>query len=291
MFSSAHVPGSQLWCESLSKFIRESIDYDSQREYTEDDKRWHLGASEVGAPCSRSIWYSFRWATHKVWEGRMLRLFQRGHEEEPKFVHRLGRIGIHVWDKNPETGKQFRIQNKHNKHYGGSLDGIADVTFLPQEFRGMLCEFKTHSDTSFKAMARDGVRKSKPQHYGQMCAYGQNLGYHFGLYCAVNKNNDDIWPEVVPLDHKQGILLDEKALKIVNSATAPTRISENSASSHCKNCDHRGICHLGQPKAVSCRACKSVIATPDGEWFCSTYYCVLSRDLVKTGCQSFTPIE
>jgi hypothetical protein len=44
----------------------------------------------------RELWYSFRWATNTQHDGRILRLFNRGHKEEFAFVENLQQIGIEV---------------------------------------------------------------------------------------------------------------------------------------------------------------------------------------------------
>ena len=50
----------------------------------------------IGRPCDREIWYGFRWFKKPEFPGRMLRLFERGHKEEFRFVKYLRRIGIRV---------------------------------------------------------------------------------------------------------------------------------------------------------------------------------------------------
>src|SRR5688572_4793950 len=63
--------------------------------------RWHLGASIIGHECSRYLWFSFRWCARDEGEatkrdanshanlGRKLRLFNRGHREEARFIEYL----------------------------------------------------------------------------------------------------------------------------------------------------------------------------------------------------------
>lgn len=293
MFQSNHEPGTALWCEAVSKYISDTVEDDSIVEYREPEPgRWHLGASEIGKPCSRAIWYSFRWFRKVEHTGRLLRLFRRGHSEEPKFVHRLERIGVKATDRDPDTGKQYQIAHPQEPHYGGSLDGIAYIPFIGLY---VICEFKTHNDKSFEKLKAKGVRVSKPQHYQQMCAYGKVYGLKFGLYCAINKNTDDLYFKLVPLDWKFAEITDEKAIAIIRAHTAPRRISENSASQECKLCDYRGPCHLGQPAAVNCRSCH--YATPnkqDKEWTCnhpSIGPAVIPRDVVIRGCQYYVTIQ
>lgn len=58
--------------------------------------RNHLGGSMIGKTCERELYYSFRWFKRPTFKGRMLRLFDRGHKEEFRFVAFLRSIGIRV---------------------------------------------------------------------------------------------------------------------------------------------------------------------------------------------------
>src|SRR5690606_58877 len=62
----------------------------------ESEFRGHLGGSLIGRKCSRQLWYTFRWAGKEQFKGRMLRLFERGHKEEFRFVKYLMDVGINV---------------------------------------------------------------------------------------------------------------------------------------------------------------------------------------------------
>ncbi len=74
--------------------LTEAVD----RAWESDEKgsRPHLGASQVGKPCLRALVYGFRHAVKKTTSGRMLRLFNRGHREEPSIIASLRRIGFEV---------------------------------------------------------------------------------------------------------------------------------------------------------------------------------------------------
>ena len=62
----------------------------------ENGFRPHLGGSMIGEKCERKLVYSFRWAKQPVHAGRLLRLFNRGHLEEFRFVSYLRRIGAEI---------------------------------------------------------------------------------------------------------------------------------------------------------------------------------------------------
>lgn len=291
-FNSPHEPGSELWCEALSKFIEGAIDADSIAEYREPEPgRWHLGASEIGHPCSRRVWYSFRWVLKQEHTGRQHRLFQRGHSEEPKIIHRLKRIGIELSDIDPNTGKQWQMVHPQEPHYGGSLDGIAHIPGLPPAFATMIAEFKTHNDASFEKLLKKGVRLSKPQHFAQMSSYGEVKRYPLGLYCAVNKNDDSLAIRVTPLQYSLGKITFNKAVEVIRSQRAPTRVSENSAHFECKFCPYRGPCHLKQPLLRNCRSCVNGMPNPfDKEWTCARFGGPIPRDVVVVGCDAWAPI-
>ena len=95
----------------------------------ESSHRRHLGASVIGKKCARELWYLFRWSLERKHSAQLLRLFNRGHLEEARFVGYLRAVGIEVWDTNPDSkgkdGKpeQWRIED-HAGHFGGSLDGV-----------------------------------------------------------------------------------------------------------------------------------------------------------------------
>lgn len=291
-FNSPHKPGSELWCEALSHYIEDAIDRDSIAEYREPEPgRWHLGASEIGHSCSRRIWYSFRWALKQEHTGAQHRLFQRGHSEEPKIIHRLKRIGIQLADLDPATGKQWQMQHPSEPHYGGSLDGIAHIPGLPPELATMIAEFKTHNDASFEKLLKKGVRLSKPQHFAQMSSYGEVKQYPLGLYCAVNKNDDRLFIRVTPLQYSLGKITLNKAIHIIRSQRPPARISENSAHFECKYCPYRGPCHLHAPLLKNCRSCANCVPNPtDKEWTCVRFGGPIPRETVAVGCDMWSPI-
>ena len=58
--------------------------------------RPHLGASTLGHHCDRWLWLSFRLAVIPKFPGRVLRLFERGQNEESVIVRNLKRIGIDI---------------------------------------------------------------------------------------------------------------------------------------------------------------------------------------------------
>lgn len=266
----------------LADRIKADVNAFCVKEFT-DEHRNHIGASIIDHECSRFIWYVFRWVKFQFFDGRMLRLFNRGHLEEARFIQFLRGIGCQVWEVDPHTNKQFRIYGVQG-HYGGSMDAGGITPYFPD--LPMLMEFKTHNYKSFSHLLNKGsVALAKPMHYGQMCNYGKEYKFQYGLYCAVNKNDDDLYFEIVKLDWNHAHTLTNKAQDIVYAKTPPARISDQPSYFECKYCGFKDICHHGEAVEVNCRSCKQAVPADNGEWFCSRFNNIIPADFIKKGCE------
>lgn len=250
--------------------------------------RSHLGASGIGKECARSIWYDFRWMHQSKFDGRMLRLFNRGHLEEGRFIAMLLMIGCQVYQQDAK-GEQFHITGAEG-HFGGSGDGIAiGLPDLPENTTA-LCEFKTHNDKSFQELKAKGVREAKFEHYVQMNVYLLKMHIGVALYLAVNKNNDELYGEIVVLNTEVAEQFIDRGQQIVWLKEPPKKINESAGFYKCRFCDNRGICHLGEQPEVNCRTCKFSDPAENKTWVCninSSCSKIIEADLMKTGCSSY----
>lgn len=220
----------------------------------------------------------------------MGRLFNRGHREEERFVHWLRGIGFEVEEVDSASGQQFRISDV-NSHFGGSCDGKVRFSAAYPHMPQMLCEFKTASGKMFDKIKKEGCIRAKPEHFAQMSSYGKRMDLNYALYVVGNKDNDELYFEILELDFGYADKLTQKAANIINAATPPTRISENSASFACKFCDFAAICHGQTPYEKNCRSCAHSSPVESGEWFCSVFSGVIPRDFVPKGCDSYTEVR
>lgn len=223
--------------------------------YRQDDHpfRTHMGASGIGDKCARKIWYGFRWVTRPSFEGRMLRLFNRGHLEEGRIIAALLTIGAQVYQQD-ENGHQFRISAAAG-HAGGSGDGI--VIGIPDVGHDvpMLMECKTHNDKSFQSLKANGVKEAKYEHYVQSMVYARKMELPLVLYIAVNKNNDELYIELLQLDSECADQYLDRFEQLVPLLEAPEGISKNPGWYECKWCDHRPVCHFNKTPEKTCRSC------------------------------------
>lgn len=231
--------------------------------------RSHLGASVIGKECARHIWYGFRWAHKPSFSGRMLRLFNRGHLEEARFLAMLLAIGCQVYQQDA-NGNQFRISDVGG-HFGGSGDGV--VIGIPDLPAGVAClaEFKTHGEKSFLKLQKEGVRVAKFEHFVQMQVYMRKMNLLYALYGAVNKNTDELYMEIVVLETEVGDTFLDRGRQIIMMKSIPARIHNASPGLFaCRYCDELDICHKSAPMAKNCRTCLHAEPRADGTWWCES---------------------
>ncbi|MGY3265845.1 hypothetical protein [Lysobacter sp. HA35] len=250
--------------------------------------RTYLGGSVIGRECERQLWYSFRWCGTgtREFDGRMLRLFDRGHREEPRFIEELRGIGCEVWDVDPQSGQQFRFKAVAG-HAAGGIDGVAvGLPEAPKTYH--LLEFKTHGAKSFATLARDGVAKAKPEHWAQMQIYMRWAQLERAQYIAVNKDTDELYAERIHADKDAGERLEAKAERIIRAAEPLPRIANDAADYRCKFCPAATVCHSTKLPQPNCRNC--LHSTPemdgDGRWSCARHgFDDIPTDVQAEGCQ------
>ncbi|MFC6441016.1 hypothetical protein [Bowmanella sp. JS7-9] len=234
--------------------------------------RPHHGASQGGEPCLRKQWYSFRHVSKVVFDGRMLRLFARGHREEQFFVDDLRSIGLDVQNVD-RAGNQFRLVCPDNKHIGGSCDGYFragfDIDVIPRGTIG-LCEFKTFNAKSFKKLVdAQSVADVKPLHYAQMQLYMGWSKLGWCIYLAVCKDNDELYCEIVRFNQSDFMYHENNMIRVVAANEPPERITENKSDFSCRYCDRSDVCWEEQfTLNISCRTCVYAMAANDGSWRC-----------------------
>lgn len=264
-----------------------------------DGFRDHLGASLIGSRCSRYLWYIFRWAFKEDFSGRILRLFDRGHREEDRFIRYLEGIGCKVYSHDTskprkENGEypQFRI-SAVNGHFGGSMDGMIE---FPERYGipgRLLVEYKTNgTGSAFTKLSTAGMQIAKPLHFAQMATYGSDPEYNldFGLYLNTNKNDDSIYVEVVKIDRELGERMVAKAARIITAEEPPARISNKETYYECAYCPANKICHKGAVPERNCRSCENAVPVEDAKWSCRKFDLIIPSEHIRSGCDAWYPI-
>lgn len=219
-----------------------------------------IGAGSIGGKCAREIVMKFRWFNRSAtFPGRLLRLFDRGHREEAVFIKHLEQVGAKVSDVDPSTGKQYRIKFAGG-HGTGFLDGIA--TNLAEWLLGLdqdepiLTEFKTYNDKRFKDLKAKGIQETDPKYWAQPILYMEAYDLNYCLFCAVNKNTDELYFEVIEADDKLAESYRQRARMLAFNEVLPERIGNGKSSWYeCKFCDFKSNCYTNKLPEVNCRTC------------------------------------
>lgn len=245
----------------------------------------YIRGSGIGHPCSRHLWYKWRWA-HKPEEfsGRMLRLFETGHREESRMITQLRNVGVDVQDVDPSTKRQWQVtalDGHFRGHADGILTGIIEAPSTPHLF-----EAKTHGEKSFSQLVKHGVDIAKPEHVAQMQIYMHLLGLTRGFYLAKNKNTDELYAERLRYDPAHAAALMVKAERIKESHDPLERISDDPDYFLCKafKCASYDLCHGNGWALRNCRTCIHSSPVGHGGWHCDRDDRPLSYKEQNAGC-------
>jgi hypothetical protein len=295
----------------------------------EQGPREYLGASVIGKPCLRQVWYIYRWVKTVKHGGRVLRLLERGNLEEQRLARWLRAAGYEVREyagrlvRNTDTGdyavcwwddgipgagyedvsgcphhavlamrQGVRLPQWGFIALDGNYRGHADGLVRGGQLKGWgLLEFKTHNEKSFENLKKRGVLSSKPEHYTQAQVYMFELQKPWCLYVAVCKNTDEIHTEIIPRRLEIGQRYREIAQQLIEANEAPPRISSDPSWWECKFCDFRAICHKGESPQKNCRSCAFSRSRPRGVWYCEQHKGDIPQDFVTVGCQQWEAVK
>lgn len=239
-----------------------------EKKYGGEPPRAHLGASLIGHECDRYLWLMFHWAEFEKFEGRMLRLFQTGHLEEPRLVGDLRAIGVEVHDKDP-AGDQWQVFTLGG-HFGGSMDAaLHNVPEAPKAWH--VGEFKTSSEKKFLEMQKKGVEEANKKHFAQMTTYMGLTGMKRALYVMKNKNTDELHIERLEFNEAEFAKIMRRAEVVVKATEPPPRCAKDGSWYVCKFCPMRQICWGQTAPQVNCRTCVHSTPELDGDkrWSCA----------------------
>ncbi len=273
------------WRRTVAERVKEQFDKHALLNVG-DGYRSHLGASLIGTACTRSLWYHFRWFKSQIPIARMASLFNQGHRIEKLIVDTLKDLGAEFYHVDPtDHSKQLRF-NAINGHFGGSVDGVFRWPAIGI-FDWTLLECKSSKTGSpFTELFKKEVIGAHFQHYAQQSTYGRFLGIRNALYICYNKNDSQIYYEIVDLDWKIGEEMAERANYVIHTTEPPPKINKNPTYFVCKMCDFWDLCQ--GPDEIrpvrNCRNCRKSRPVEDEKWHCDHWNQIIPKDFIPKGC-------
>lgn len=237
-----------------------------ENEYKDYVPRGHLGASIIGSQCYRELWYSLHWANEgKQWTARSLRIADRGSREEFRFHVWLESVCERTLFVNPKTKKQWKAKALKGI-FSGSCDGV-----IKYKGKWYLVEFKTHAAKYYREVVKKGVKAARPEHWYQMQMYMRMMKLNEAIYFAINKDNDEIYTEVVKLDLMASDSQLDKAKTVIEARSGldMPRLSDSPIWWECNLCDQKGVCKGGELPHKNCRTCAFAVPKEDDIWTCT----------------------
>lgn len=256
--------------------------------------RPYLGASSIGQPCERRLWYGFRWALDRTSAASGYRAIQDGHRGERVMADWLRAIpGLTLWTEDPEApDRQIGFQALAG-HFRGSLDGI--IQGLKQAPKTPhVWECKVVNETKFNRLRKLILEQGEKQalaawdevYFAQAQVYmhALELTRHYLTVCT--PGNRAILSCRTAYQSDVARALYAKAERIIVAARPPLKLSDDPAFWQCKWCDFHALCHSSALPEVNCRTCAHSTAQIDDRrpWLCELQRCALPETLQRQGC-------
>lgn len=237
---------------SLSGQITALVDLGMQRLRSEEMPRDYLGASRLGVSCARALQYEFAKAPvdpGRDADGRLLRIFRRGHVIEDCMVDWLRAAGFDLRTRKA-NGDQFGFSAA-----GGRLQGHIDGVIVggPEGFTyPALWENKCLGSKSWRDLEKSGLAVSKPVYAAQVAIYQAYLELHEqpAIFTAVNADTMEIYTELVPFDAALAQRMSDRALTVISATEAGEllpRAFHDPTHFECRMCAWQDRCWRNTP--------------------------------------------
>lgn len=223
------------------------LDRGIQKARNSMPKRNYLGASLIGDECDRRLQYEYFHTPKdegKDFDGRILRIFDRGNDHEDRMVSYFRMAGFDLRVKGND-GRQYEfslLDGRIKGHCDGVFRGGPAALNYP-----CLWENKCLGDKYWKKLEKEKLKKFSAIYYGQvqiMMAYFE-LDENPALFTAINADTEEIYPELVPFDAETAQSVSDKAVNIIkacDSGEILPRVSNDPTFFKCKWCAWAARC-------------------------------------------------
>jgi hypothetical protein len=214
---------------SLTRLINSSMK-NLEREIPRD----YIGASSIGNPCERAIWYKYKGHEDIMLSPKQQRIFSVGKKLESIILDCLENAGLNL------ARTWYDLKDSEVDIFKGHVDAM--WLFEDGTPRAII-EVKTARDSSFNIFLSKGLKEWSSNYYAQVQSYMGMSGVHGAYVVALNKDTSDLHDEHVLLDKDLYEQLKSKAKRISESENAPPKINNSPLFYICRSCPFKLECH------------------------------------------------
>ncbi len=239
---------------SLSGQVTALVDAGMQHARARQTPRGYLGGSRLGMACERALQYEFAQAPvdpGRDPDGRLLRIFERGHVIEDSAL---------AWLR--DAGFDLRTRKANGEQFGfvavdGRLQGHVDGVIVDGPDLGHGCgypalwENKCLGSKSWRELEKNRLAVAKPIYAAQVAVYQAYLELHEhpALFTAINADTMEIYAELVPFDAALAQRMSDRAVKVISATDSGELLPRGfSDSTHfeCRMCAWQDRCWRSQ---------------------------------------------
>ena len=235
------------------------------------------------------LWLNFRWCLPpNSFEPRVSRILDLGQHLEDIIVDYLKKAqGFEVFEKD-KNGKQYTA-SLLGDHFSGHIDGV--IKGLPTVKSPAILEIKTANDKRFNNLTSEGSYERWSMEYeAQVHCYMGAFKLDKCLALVYNKNNSDIYTEVINKDEEIFQSMLTKARRIITSENPPeSLIPETDWRIKSLAKESRDVyMQRAYPQEKNCRNCKyskPLIDSSGATWLCNKGQEISNPKMQKRACQ------
>lgn len=228
-----------------------AIDREMERRASLEPRRSYLGASAIGEPCERKLWYSIRPdVPRRPFDAASLKRFEDGHHGEAVMAGRLRTVtGVELWTLDDRNGGQIGgtlYDGRFGWHVDGVIRGILQASATPHVWEHKQVGQKKY-DEFRKLKGIHGEKRTLAAwdavYHAQGVVYMELLDltrHYLTVATPGGRDYDSCRTEANPTMARA---LLAKARRVLDASEPPARISERPEFYKCKLCDYRETCH------------------------------------------------
>jgi CRISPR/Cas system-associated exonuclease Cas4 (RecB family) len=219
-------------------------------EFTQaEERRDYIGASLIGHPCARHIWYQYHGYAREPFDAETLWRFADGHHTEAVVIERLRQVvGVTVWDRD-EQGNQLgysAMGGKFKGHVDGIIKGLVQAPKTPHVLEVKCVGEKGYAE--FKKLVLEyGEKKALERwnstYYMQAQTYMHYMKLDRHYLVVALAGGRDMAACRTEYNPEHAEILVDRADRILQATTEPARVSDKPDFYICRWCPFAKVCH------------------------------------------------